>query len=459
MMMPTDLLANERDRLLVVCDPGNLAGLMRRRYPGSDVMVSNSYLAGIAALAERPARGILVGVDPSARKLDGAVAGLRKAAGRDSRVVLCCRPSGEPAAREAVKAGADDYVIYPPQGDELDEALGMPARRPAPTATDAPTDGPSWDELNALAGVLANLGEGQQKMLERFCRLLSESMRTPHVRVMIGNRGAHVGDLKIEPSLSEPIVGAGRILGQILVGPRRRSPFASAEVEKLRHYARLMAHLIDAAEQQQHWHTLALTDSATGLPNRRYLMQALESILQRAEIEQFCVTVLIFDLDGFKHFNDTYGHAAGDEIISRTGRLFQQHCRRHDIVARYAGDEFVVVFWDAEKPRIAGSRHPSSALSVLKRFKKALATEEFPGLGADAVGRITISGGLATFPWDARKANDLLEKADQALLLAKRDGKNRIYLFENQKDNVQEEGASSSRAIDERRDAAPGHAP
>jgi diguanylate cyclase (GGDEF)-like protein len=237
-----------------------------------------------------------------------------------------------------------------------------------------------------------------------------------------------VGDENIEPALIETIVSGGRTLGKILIGSRQRAPFSPAEVEKLRHYSRLIAHLLDAAEQQQHWQSLAMIDEVTGLPNRRYLLQALESILARADVERFRVTILLFDLDGFKHFNDNYGHATGDQILRETGQLFRRHCRQHDIVARYAGDEFVVVFWDAEGPRIAGSKHPTDALAVLRRCKESLESHEFPRLGPGAKGRITISGGLASFPWDARDTRSLIDKADQAMLEAKRAGKNRVYL-------------------------------
>lgn len=417
----------DRERLLIIHEPAGLAGLVRARYPQFEVGVSPSYLEGISALAGGQARGVLVGVDAGARKLHEAVAGLRRAAGSSTRVVLCCRPSGEPAAREVLAAGADDYLIYPPSGEELDQALNIPTEQelldPAPREPI-----PTWEEITQLADVLAGMGEGPMAMLERVCRLISDSLRTANVRILTEGTSASVGDPKAEPALAETILSRGRTLGRILVGARNRSPFTRAECEKLSHYGRLMAHLIDAAEQQQHWQKLALVDEITRLPNRRYLMEKLGELLERAASEQFRVTVLLFDLDGFKHFNDAYGHTAGDAVLRDTAQLFRKYCRQHDIVARYAGDEFVVVFWDAEEPRVAGSRHPTDALYVLRRVKTALASQEFPMLGPEAVGKVTISGGLASFPWDARSPQELLDRADQALLQAKRAGKNRIFL-------------------------------
>jgi diguanylate cyclase (GGDEF)-like protein len=428
----------DRERLLIVHEPGDLARLVRGRYPQFDVSVSPTYMDGIAALATRPTRGVLVGVDPATRKLREAVAGLRKAAGSATPLILCCTPGNEPAARAVLAAGADDYLIYPPPGRELDEALRIGPNKDLYEHPAPPEVQPTWDEITGLAGVLSGMGEGPQALLERICRLVADSLRSANVRIVTEAAMAHVGDPNVEPALVEAILSRGRTLGKIFVGPRHRDPFSRAEVDKLGHYARLLAHLLDAAEQQEHWQKLALIDEGTGLPNRRYLMQKLEEILARATVEQFGVTVLIFDLDGFKHFNDTYGHAAGDDIIRETGQLFRKHCRQHDIVARYAGDEFVVVFWDAEGPRVAGSRHPTDVLQVLRRVRKALAAHEFPKLGPEAIGRITVSGGLASFPWDARTPQGLIDKADEALLNAKRAGRNRVYLVGQEADSFEQ---------------------
>jgi len=426
--MTPDSLIPVREQLLVIHDPGDLATVVRGRYPQFEVAIAPSYMDGLAALARQSPRGLLVGVDPTARKLSSAIAGLRKAAGPESRIVLCCMPSGEPVARRVVAAGADDYLIYPPSGGELDAALALstPGWESRLTTPEPPI--PTWDELHSLTDILAGLADGRTAMLGRLCRLLADTMRTPFVRITVDKDRTHVGDPNTEPALIETIQSAGLALGKIEVGPRHRAPFSAAEVEKLRHHSRLIAHLLKAAEQQQQWHRLAMIDEVTQLPNRRYFKQALETLIRRAATERFSVTVVIFDLDGFKHFNDTYGHNAGDQVLRELAQLIRRHCRRHDIVARYAGDEFVVAFWDAEEPRVAGSKHPTDALTVLRRFQKTLESQEFANLGSDSKGRITISGGLATFPWNAQEAAMLIEQADQAMLRAKRDGKNRIYL-------------------------------
>lgn len=420
-----------RDQLLVVCDPGDVARVLRKRYAHFNVSVSPTYLAGIAALAGNPARGLVVGIDPSARKLEAAVAGLRKAAGDRTKIVLCCRPSGEPVARRVLVAGADDYLIYPPRGDELDQALGLVGPRTGDsTAAAVPADEsiPTWDELTGLANVLAGLADGRQTLLERLCRWLADSMRTADVRIVAGDESVQVGDPNMEPALVETISTGGKQLGEILVGGRHKAPFLLGEVEKLRHYGRMIAYLLDASEQQHRWQSLAMIDEVSRLPNRRYLMHALQQLIQRAAQQRFRVTLLALDLDGFKHFNDTYGHAAGDQILFEAGQLFRKHCRQHDIVARYGGDEFVIVFWDAEEPRVAGSNHPTDVLQILRRIKKDLHSHSFPKLGPEATGHITVSGGLASFPWDAHDAEGLIDKADKALLQAKQAGKNRIRL-------------------------------
>ncbi len=138
------------------------------------------------------------------------------------------------------------------------------------------------------------------------------------------------------------------------------------------------------------------------------------------------MTLLVFDIDDFKIYNDRYGHAAGDEILRETARLMQSFVREHDVVARIGGDEFAVIFWDAGERRRPNSAHPQSVRHAAERFQKAIYNHSFPKLAHEAPGTLTISGGLASFPWDGRSPEELLERADAMAMKSKRQGKNAI---------------------------------
>jgi len=139
------------------------------------------------------------------------------------------------------------------------------------------------------------------------------------------------------------------------------------------------------------------------------------------------VTLLVFDIDDFKNYNDRFGHPAGDEILRETARLMQDSVREHDVVARIGGDEFAVIFWDNDQaPRRAHSEHPHDVLKAARRFQQAVYAHKFPKLLDHAPGTLTISGGLASFPWDGRTPEGLLDHADAMALESKRQGKNAI---------------------------------
>ena len=100
--------------------------------------------------------------------------------------------------------------------------------------------------------------------------------------------------------------------------------------------------------------------------------------------------------------------------------------RTHDVVARIGGDEFAVIFWEAHGPRRPNSQHPHDVRKAAERFQKAICAHRFPKLFNDAPGTLTISGGLAGFPWDGRTPQELLEHADAMALHSKQQGKNAL---------------------------------
>jgi diguanylate cyclase (GGDEF)-like protein len=187
---------------------------------------------------------------------------------------------------------------------------------------------------------------------------------------------------------------------------------------------------------------LVMEDELTGVKNRRFSREFLRQIIAGATEKSMRVTLLIFDIDNFKQYNDLYGHPVGDNILKQAAVLMQKCCRKQDVVARIGGDEFAVVFWNLPADRIVTlddkakterrrieSEHPTQVMNICERFRKELKKTDLPALGAEGQGTLTISGGLATFPRDGSTVEELFAQADKALLDAKRSGKNRVYLI------------------------------
>lgn len=207
-------------------------------------------------------------------------------------------------------------------------------------------------------------------------------------------------------------------------------------------------------QQRQHieiLEKLVMEDELTGVKNRRFVREFLRQITTCATQESLQVTLLIFDIDNFKQYNDLYGHPVGDSILKQAAILMQKCCRKQDVVGRIGGDEFAVVFWNlpsdksvsldtdlkAERRRIE-SEHPTQVINICERFRRELNKTDLPALGAEGKGILAISGGLATFPRDGTTIDELFAQADKALLEAKRSGKNRVYLIGSENNHPQQ---------------------
>ncbi|MDD5457803.1 MAG: GGDEF domain-containing protein [Phycisphaerae bacterium] len=226
-------------------------------------------------------------------------------------------------------------------------------------------------------------------------------------------------------------------------------PITSAQLSRLgdKEAEKPVATVADAAaERIRKLEKLATEDELTGLKNRRYLWEFGKQIIDHAARLGGQMTLLIFDIDNFKHYNDVYGHAAGDQILREAALLMQRCCRAHDVVARIGGDEFAVIFWDdpkrgdGDKERRTFKEHPTEPIFISNRFRRQFNSSELKFIGPDGKGLLTISGGLAAYPRDGKDVAQLMEKADNALLDAKRSGKNRIYLVGKSNNDIAKNG-------------------
>jgi diguanylate cyclase len=161
----------------------------------------------------------------------------------------------------------------------------------------------------------------------------------------------------------------------------------------------------------------SLTDPLTGLGNRKYFDRSIETLVQSAMASGEPLSLLMFDIDHFKSFNDSYGHLTGDQVLRLVGMSLKQTIKGQDITARYGGEEFAVVL-----PNTALRQ----ALTVADHIRRAVMSKELKKKSTgEILGRVTISVGVSMLkPGD--DTDSLIERADACLYAAKRAGRNRV---------------------------------
>jgi diguanylate cyclase (GGDEF)-like protein len=216
--------------------------------------------------------------------------------------------------------------------------------------------------------------------------------------------GLHCSD-----ALAVPLVSDGLVLGSLLVTmpPDTDLVLDEAFVSDI---AALAATSFAGARRLALTHAEARRDALTGVANRRALDERLEQALREAAAVEQELTVVLFDLDDFKHVNDTGGHAAGDAVLAQVARTAARVLRAGEELFRVGGDEFAIV---VEGGADAGQQ-------VAERVQEALDVQTRGGALP------MISAGVATYPEDARTQTDLVAAADRALYVSKRRGKSRV---------------------------------
>jgi diguanylate cyclase (GGDEF)-like protein len=164
-------------------------------------------------------------------------------------------------------------------------------------------------------------------------------------------------------------------------------------------------------------HELSITDSLTGLYNRKHLMETLDNEVARSKRHKHDFAVLVVDIDDFKEYNDTYGHLAGDDVLSRLAKVFKESVRSCDYVARYGGEEFILVL-----PEIG----PQDGVKAAERIRKKVVKEKFAVDGKPI--QVTVSVGVASYPKDGDESQAIIRHADAALYKAKESGRNQVVL-------------------------------
>jgi len=237
-----------------------------------------------------------------------------------------------------------------------------------------------------------------------ICRQLKASENARHVQVVIITcladldskiRGIEMGaeEFLVKPLIPRELVARVRVL-----------------LEKKGHMDKLRSHLETAMDT-------AKVDWLTGLNNHGSFYVFLTHELKRASRQRYPVSLILIDIDDFKLYNDTLGHTVGDAYLKELAQLISSQIRDVDLAARYGGEEFAVVV------PYAGIE---VGKKVAKRIHEAIRSHKFAAAPEERYENLTVSLGLAVYPADAWKIEDLIEQADQMLYKAKENGKNQL---------------------------------
>jgi len=468
-----------RENILLIGDTGEtLRSALASALPAADITSVPTVFDGIAELAVDGADGladggegrytaVLAPAEPIERRPETAVSTLRELAGH-SRIVLFGQPTLEGLSRKMLAFGCDDYLVTPTSEREIQEVFAAPnLRLPAASAIDPrPVDVAA--AASSPASATPTVSPAEHSIAERLVShegridyaalgpvLLDALIQQPHNAVewtlkLLNQRLAPLIELHFR-SNNEPLDrGDSReVLSRQVMTPEGPGGTLYAAItddadgnaarDMLQELVPIIGRVAVLQVRHSALQKMAITDELTGVFNARYFRHFLQRILEKARQMHFPVTLLLFDIDDFKNYNDQFGHQVGDEILKQTAAMMRKCVREHDLVARIGGDEFAVVFWDKEGPRQprdpkpgVTNRPPHSPVQVFERFKRMIHSDQFTALGHLGRGKLGISAGLAVYPYEGHDVATLIAEADKALMQgAKKHGKNRLSLVGN----------------------------
>jgi diguanylate cyclase (GGDEF)-like protein len=218
-----------------------------------------------------------------------------------------------------------------------------------------------------------------------------------------------------------PIVHEDSLLGAIAVGEMNN--VTGSEKRFLAMLADLVAVALKNIKTLKQVSEEAIKDALTGLYNKKYFLEKAIETLHSSASYDYPFSIFIFDIDHFKNYNDTNGHVQGDFVLKEIGHLLGKNTRSTNLLARYGGEEFILLLQNTQK---------DAALKCADNMRRLIETHDFPHREKQPLGCVSISGGVATFPFDGDTVEEIIKRADEALYAAKASGRNCIMRYEPQ---------------------------
>ncbi len=223
---------------------------------------------------------------------------------------------------------------------------------------------------------------------------------------------------EVRSVLAAPIVVERQLVGIVRLNGFEPGLFSVGDLRVLESLSVLASLALENLQLLGRLQEGAIRDNLTNLYTHRFFQERLADEILREGRYQTDFCLLLLDVDHFKRYNDTYGHAAGDQVLVRVAQILQQSVRPVDLVARYGGEEFIVILPQMSLPQ---------AREMAEQIRQRIAAESF-NFGAEAAAQesVTVSIGVSGFPHEATIASQLIRVADTRLYQAKQSGRNRV---------------------------------
>ena len=343
----------------------------------------------------------------------------------DSPIVVLSGRDENEARRQAIEAGADDFLVKGGDGKTLRRALRYAILRHRRDA-----------DMRLAAAVIKHTREGITitrndgtiiEVNDAFCRITGyrrEEVVGQNPRLLKSGRHGREFYTAMWQALSSKGFWSGEIWNKHKDGRVYPELLTISSVPdstgQTAHYVAIFSDISQLKEQQNRLERMAHYDSLTGLPNRALLTDRLNHAMAQTIRRGARLAVAYLDLDGFKEINDTHGHDVGDQMLCALSQRMKHTLRESDTLGRLGGDEFVAVFQDLPDDE--------TCLPLLQRLLTAAAQ---PITGNETVLQVSASLGVTFYPQTEEiDADQLLRQADQAMYQAKQAGKNRYHLFD-----------------------------
>ena len=250
-------------------------------------------------------------------------------------------------------------------------------------------------------------------------------LRRGHAHVVddvnVGPICPHLINTPSAPYVCLPLMAKGDIIGLLHLKNAFHSDSGhNSEIADLRQMALTLSEYLSLSianvKLSESLSRQSIQDPQSGLYNRRFMEESLQREMLRAARKQTHIGIIMGDLDHFKKFNDVYGHAAGDKIITQIGKLFKERFRGSDIACRYGGEEFLIILPESS---------PEDTFKRAEALREEIKKMEMVFQG-QILGSITMSMGIATYPESGTRMEELLRVSDTALYKAKQEGRDKV---------------------------------